>query len=241
MNWQFFAHPTWILSGIRDITLDLLHHRRKTEFAQLYREVRPYTMSGHARLRALYHAVRQVIAHDVPGVIVECGTAQGGSAALMALTLQCLGANREVWVFDTFNGLPPPSAGDPDWKIAQPYTGRYAFSVREVEETLARLDILQKCKLVKGLFQETLPRCQIEKIAVLHLDCDWYDSMRCCLENLYDRVSPGGIIQIDDYGHWQGARKAVDEFLRDLCLDIRLKRIDYTGRQFVKPGPVPQR
>ena len=72
-------------------------------------------------------------------------------------------------------------------------------------------------------------------IAVLHLDGDWYDSVKVCLEHFYDRVSPGGIIQIDDYGHWQGARKAVDEFMATRHITVPLRYLDYTGRQLVKP------
>jgi hypothetical protein len=222
---------------MRDAVLDLLSSHSQTEFARLYRTIRPYTMSGHVRLQALYDAVRHVIATDVPGALVECGTARGGSAALMGLTTQCLGADRTVWVFDTFEGIPAPTAADPDWQIAQTYTGSFAATVDEVEALLKQLNILQNYKLIKGLLQTTLSTCGLEAIALLHLDCDWYDSMRCCLEQLYDRVSPGGIIQIDDYGHWKGAKKAVDEFLRDRKISGRLRWIDYTGRQMIKPRP----
>ena len=90
---------------------------------------------------------------------------------------------------------------------------------------------------VKGLFQDTLATAGVRSIAVLHLDCDWYDSVKACLDHLYDRVSPGGIIQFDDYGHWAGTRKAVDDFFRHRAIELRLRRLDYTGRQFVKPFP----
>ena len=240
-DWRFLVRPAWLFSGARDSVLDLLSSRSQTEFAHLYRTVRPYTMSGHVRLRALYRAVRHVIASGVPGALVECGTARGGSAALMGLTAQYLEADRTVWVFDTFEGIPPPTTADPDWQIAQQYTGSFRASVSEVKALLNQLGIIQRYKMIKGLLQETLPTCGVEAIALLHLDCDWYESVRCCLEHLYDRVSPGGIIQIDDYGHWQGAKKAVDEFLRDRQLDVRLRWLDYTGRQLIKPGEVSGR
>jgi (2Fe-2S) ferredoxin len=88
---------------------------------------------------------------------------------------------------------------------------------------------------VKGLFQDTVPRCDVGPIAVLHLDGDWYESVKVCLDHLYDRVSPGGVIQIDDYGHWEGARKAVDEFMVARRLTGPLRYLDYTGRQLIKP------
>lgn len=68
-----------------------------------------------------------------------------------------------------------------------------------------------------------------------HLDCDWYESVKVCLDHLYDRVSPGGLIQIDDYGHWKGARKAVNEFFLRRSIEVRLRRLDYSGRQMIKP------
>jgi hypothetical protein len=89
--------------------------------------------------------------------------------------------------------------------------------------------------MVKGLFQDTLGHAPIEKISLLHIDGDWYDSVMTCLQSFYDRVSPGGIVQIDDYGFWEGARKAVDDFFRQRGLAMpSLRYIDYAGRQFVK-------
>ena len=89
--------------------------------------------------------------------------------------------------------------------------------------------------MVKRFFQDTLPHSEIQHIALLHLDGDWYDSTRVCLEQLYDKVSPGGVIQIDDYGHWAGARKALHEFFDQRRIQVDLKYLDYTGRQFIKP------
>jgi len=226
---------SWLPSHGRDLLLRAWDSYSQSEFAQLYRTVRPYTMCGDARLRGLYRAIRHVVAHDVPGDIVECGAARGGSAALMGLALKAAGSGRPLWVLDTFEGMPPPTSDDPDWKIASLYTGKVRGDLREVQALFQRLGIADRCKLVKGLFAETLSKCDAESIAVLHLDCDWYESVKVCIDHLYDRVSRGGIIQIDDYGHWQGARKAVDEFLRRRSINVGLQRLDYTGRQLIKP------
>lgn len=233
--WRRLGDVSWLLSQARDVLLDARDSFSKEQFAQLYRMVRPYTVCGNARLRGLYRAVQYVIARDIPGDLVECGTARGGSAALMGLTLARLGARRTLWVFDTFEGLPPSTEADPDLKITRLYAGSCRGHLSEVQALFDRLGILGQCKLVKGLFQDTLPGCGVEKIAVLHLDCDWYESVKVCLDFLYDRVSSGGVIQVDDYGAWAGARKAVDEFLRRRSIEIRLRRLDYTGRQVVKP------
>jgi hypothetical protein len=227
--------PDWFFSQARDAWLHLRDSYSGSEFADLYRTVRPYTMSGNARLRGLYGAVRHVVAGKIPGAIVECGTARGGSAALMGLTLKRLADPRTLWVFDTFEGIPPPTADDPDEDIARLYTGQFRGDRAEVEGLFERLGILGQSRLVKGLFQDTVPTAEVTPIAVLHLDGDWYESVKVCLDHLYDRVSRGGVIQIDDYGHWEGARKAVDEFLRLRGISVTLRYLDYTGRQFIKP------
>lgn len=225
--WRRMRDISWRLSETRDAFFG-------GEFARLYNVVRPYTMSSNARLRALHYAVRHVVKNNIAGDVVECGTASGGSAALMGLALKQTGSGRTLWVFDTFEGLPPPTHDDPDFDVAKNFTGTCRGELSDVENLFRQLSILERARLVKGLFQETLPTCDVGNIAVLHLDGDWYDSVKTCLDNLYDKVSPGGVIQIDDYGHWAGARKAVDQFLLRRRIAADLRYIDYTGRQFIK-------
>lgn len=206
-----------------------------SDFALLRQKVLPYTMVGYGRLRGLYRAVRYAVENNVRGDVVECGAARGGSSALMGLTLKQLHSDKALWVFDTFAGLPPPTLDDPDYEIAKERTGTCLGTLQEVQRLFADLEILPQSIFVKGLFRDTLPTCDVENIAVLHLDGDWYQSVKDCLEHLYDRVSPGGIIQIDDYGHWAGARKATHEFLDQRSINVGLRYLDYTGRQFTKP------
>ena len=235
-----------ILYRIRDPRLVVSHAFRKivevydlvspSEFSTLYRRIRDITHCSNARLRGLHRAVKYVVGEDIPGDIVECGTALGESAALMGLTLKQLGGSeRKLWVFDTFEGLPAPTTDDPDFEMAKLFTGYHRGSIEDVGASFKRLKIDGQTELVKGLFQETLPDTKIEKIAVLHLDGDWYESVKSCLENLYDKVAEGGVIQIDDYGFWKGAGKAVDEFFVRRSITPKLKRLDYSGRQFIKP------
>ena len=226
---------SWLFTQARDVLLDVHDVFSPAEFSRLYRSVRPYSMSGNTRLRGLYWAVQHVVTHDIPGDIVECGTARGGSAALMGLTLKKRQARRMLWVFDTFEGLPAPSERDPDFEIAALYTGSCLGTLDEVQELFEKLGILAEANFVKGLFQTTVPKSEVGSIAVLHLDGDWYESVRVCLDHLYDRVSPGGVIQIDDYGHWEGARAAVDDFMNERGIHTRLRHLDYTGRQMIKP------
>ena len=206
-----------------------------SEFSSLYRQIRTRTMCSNARLRGLYRGVREVIQNQVPGDFVECGSALGGSAALIALTLRQLGMSRPLWVFDTFGGLPAPTLDDPDFEIAKLFTGRCVGTLDEVANLFEQLQVGEQAQFVKGLFQDTLPTAAVSQIAFLHIDGDWYESVKTCLDNLYDKVAPGGIIQFDDYGYWEGARRAVDEFLAARGVTIPLKRLDYSGRVLVKP------
>jgi len=208
------------------------------EFSVLYRKIRPHTMCSNARLRGLYQGIRHVLRNDVQGDIVECGCARGGSAALMALTLQQLGAHRALWLFDTFQGLPAPTSNDPDYEIASLFTGDCCGTIENVTALFENLCVARNVHFIKGLFQETLPKTStsVSGIALLHIDGDWYDSVKSCLDNLYDKVTPGGIIQFDDYGYWRGARKAIDEFLMHRGINGCLRRLDYSGRFLLKPG-----
>jgi len=205
-------------------------------FGRLHRQVSSHSMMSHARLRGIYDAVVAVSQQGVAGAFAECGTARGGCAALMGLACRQLGQPRELWIFDTFEGLPPPSAEDPDFELARASTGTCRGEYNEVRGLLKRLGVLEGAHLVKGLFQDTVPTAEVRQIALLHLDGDWYDSTRVCLEHLYDKVSPGGIIQVDDYGHWAGARKALHEFFDLRGIRVDLNYLDYTGRQFRKPA-----
>lgn len=225
----------FLASGMMNLLRRAVDTVAPTDYGRAYRQVRRYTMSSNARLRALHAAVEQVMQRQVPGDIVECGTARGGSAALMGLALQRAGDSRRLWVFDTFEGMPEANANDPDYEHARHYTGSCRGELAEVRLLFDRLGLLERTSFVQGLFQDTLPRTATGPISVLHLDGDWYDSVMVCLERLYDQVSPGGIIQVDDYGYWAGARKAVDDFFRQRGIAPPLQYVDYSGRQFSKP------
>ncbi len=232
--WYRVSDIPLLLSVARSACLDVWDLGSPSPFAQIYRAVRPYTICSNVRLRGLYRSAQCVVTQKIPGDLVECGTAHGGSAALLGLALKRLNEKRRLWIFDTFEGLPAPSNADPDLEIARLYTGDSRADLGEVSALLDQLGLGAQCELVKGLFQDTLPASAVETIAVLHIDCDWYESVKICLDQLYDRVSPGGIIQFDDYGYWAGARKAVDEFLYRRSISTPLRRLDYCGRQLIK-------
>jgi hypothetical protein len=105
-----------------------------------------------------------------------------------------------------------------------------------VQEVLRRCQVpAEQVTIVKGWFEETVPSLPVERIALLHIDADWYDSVKLVLEHLYDRVSPGGYVILDDYGYWEGCRRACHEFLDRRGIQVTLTHIDGIGVYFKKP------
>src|SRR5579864_5869722 len=219
---------------IRDIPRFTLRARAKMwpdHFAKrVYPLVREHTLLRYETVRSLYEAARSIVKQGIRGSAVECGVARGGSGAAIATALSEADPSRQVFLFDTFEGLPAPTREDPDYERAVQYTGKCRGELEEVDDFFRRLE-LRNFRLIKGRFQETLPVADTGDISLLHIDGDWYESTRACLENLWDRVSEGGIVQIDDYGEWQGCRKAVDEFFAKRAIGIRLHYIDPTARK----------
>jgi O-methyltransferase len=215
---------------------------------ELYRRVGPYTMTTPPRIYALVRAVEYVAARELPGAIVECGVWRGGSMMAAALTLLRLGAtDRELYLYDTFAGMPPPSEADTT------RSGEHAADLLAHEDQDSHLLAIasladvrdavlgvgypeERIRFVEGRVENTLPADAPEEIAVLRLDTDWYESTKHELVHLYPRLAPGGVLILDDYGHWQGARRAVDEYLAERGVSLLLNRIDGTARIAVKPG-----
>jgi O-methyltransferase len=167
----------------------------------------------------------------VPGSLVDCGVWNGGSTVLLALGAP----NREAWAFDSFAGLPAP--GPRDGGDSQAHTGACVGSADSVRAAFARFAPNASVHVRAGWFKDTFPDAadQIGQVAVLHVDGDWYESVRLTLEVFYPKVPAGGYIVVDDYGTWPGARSATDEFRRQVGDDARLVKIDHTGRYWKRP------
>ena len=207
----------------------------------------PFSMTSQERLLATVNATEYVIHNEIPGAIVECGVWRGGNMVAASLTLLHLKAQRPLFLFDTFTGMTAPTDADKDASGAKAeieylnYKQRAAepqwceASVDEVRRNLSTTGYPEHlATLVEGPVEKTLPSHELKAIAFLRLDTDWYESTRHELQHLYPLVSKGGVIAIDDYGHWQGARRAVDEYLSSNGIKCLLHRIDYTAREFVK-------
>jgi O-methyltransferase len=224
------------------------------ELRDTIRRVRRHTMSSAQRLAALCDSVEYIVRGDVEGDFAECGVWRGGSMMAAAITLLRLGdTGRDLYLYDTYSGMAEPTAED----LPSPYDGysmhrRFARNrtgrtsdwvsvpvevVRRALETTGYP--MDRVHLVEGLVEETLPAQAPERLALLRLDTDWYRSTKHELEQLYPRLSPGGVLIVDDYGHYEGARRAVDEYFEDSGEPVLLNRIDYTGRIAVKPRSAP--
>ena len=178
-----------------------------------YPLVTDHTWLPPVRLKALESHVASIERHRIPGVVVECGVAAGGSAEVLGMALDRWNSERPLYLFDTFEGLPAPSAKDPDYDNAVKWTGGCRGTLTDVQSLFARLRMrTDRLKFVQGLFQDTLPATPMGAVALAHLDGDWYESTLTCLSAVWPQLSVGGILQLDDYGTWQGCRAATDEF-----------------------------
>ncbi|MBN2051477.1 MAG: class I SAM-dependent methyltransferase [Spirochaetales bacterium] len=222
------------------------------DFLFLWEQVRSYTMTSIERSYNLYTAVKYVVENSVPGDLVECGVWKGGSCMLMARTLLALGAtDRNIYLYDTFNGMTEPSDEDviawngkpvkEKWEAdrqgkSQNFTS-WAVSLTTVKRNMESTGYPpENIFYIAGDVRDTLRTLRHDRIACLRLDTDWYDTTALELERLYPHLVPGGVLILDDYGHFKGARKAVDDYFDTLSRRPFLSRIDYTGRICVKIG-----
>lgn len=198
------------------------------------------TLLRGKRLRMLVNTAKNL---ELEGAFVELGSWRGGSASAF---IKNLNQERECWLFDSFEGLPEPTELDTigggnkhatEFKnLGMPDDDSKTYEI--CCDLMASLDYPQdKIHIIKGWFKDTFPIHvdSIDGIAVLHVDCDFYEPVKLSLDTFYDKVVPGGVIILDDYGHWDGAKKAVDEFLSERDLNVKLLPIDYTGHYFKKP------
>jgi len=211
--------------------------------------VRPYTKTTPERLHALIHAIRYLHTNQIPGDIVECGVWRGGSMVAAAKTLMEVGdTSRSLYLYDTFEGMVTPGEFDVSSKgvkatdkfekrkLGEDSSDWCYASLEEVTRIMHGTGYPEeRIRLVKGKVEQTLPGQAPERIALLRLDTDWYESTLHEMKTLFPRLTPGGVLIIDDYGDWEGARKAVDEYLAEQAIPLLLGRIDDTARIAVKP------
>ncbi len=219
------------------------------ENATIIRQVQPYTMTTPDRVYALIQAVKYIAENDIKGSMVECGAWRGGSMMAAALVLQRHHRRDiDLYLYDTFEGMPPPDSNDFDSRgkaastqLAETPRNRdstlWAYApLEDVRGNLARTGYDDsRLHFIKGKVEDTLPaQAPDGPIALLRLDTDWYASTKHELEHLYPKLTPGGVLILDDYGWWKGSKQAYDEYAKENGVRILLNRIDNAGRIAVK-------
>ncbi|WP_261558547.1 TylF/MycF family methyltransferase [Frankia tisae] len=207
------------------------------------RECAPYTLTDQAKVFGLIQAVRYLVRNKIPGDVVECGVWAGGSTMAAARTLLQLGdTGRDLYLFDTFEGMSPPTDKDvaPDGQTAagllahsdpaQADSAWAIVSLDQVRANIARIGYpADKIHFIQGKVEDTIPQNAPDGIALLRLDTDWYESTKHEMEHLYPRATPSGVLIIDDYGWWKGAQQAVDEYVAANQVPILLNRLGPEG------------
>ncbi|MEQ8964370.1 MAG: TylF/MycF/NovP-related O-methyltransferase [Azospirillaceae bacterium] len=222
--------------------------RRDEVFMDFFERCEPNTMTTMERLYSLYSAVDYIVRREVPGDIVECGVWRGGSMMMAALTLLHAGgaADRQLWLYDTFAGMPEP--GDADRKFGgEPARDKWVehrqgegsdWNYASKEDVRAALLSTgfpeERIHFVEGKVEDTIPETTPDSIALLRLDTDFYASTRHELTHLYPILRSGGPLIIDDYGSWEGSRKAVDDYFHAEKIAMFLARLDAGGRIGIK-------
>jgi O-methyltransferase len=190
-----------------------------------------YTMIGRKRLDNIEHCVSSILAHHVPGDLVECGVWRGGAAIFMRGLLAAWGvSDRLVWLADSFAGLPKPESSEDVLDLSAERRPELAVDLDRVRRNFALFGLLDdQVRFLEGWFKDTLPPAPIGSIAVLRLDADLYESTMTALTALYDRVSAGGYVIVDDYNALPACRAAVTEFRADRGIGDPIVEIDWTG------------
>ncbi|WP_436485287.1 TylF/MycF/NovP-related O-methyltransferase [Chitinophaga sp. ARDCPP14] len=219
----------------------------EAEHQRICAKVAPFTMTSQERVFSLIEAVKYIHKYKIQGDIVECGVWKGGSMLAIAETLKAVNdTDRELFLYDTFEGMSAPSAEDETFNgedasdlLQQDQAKKgliWAYSALDtVKQTMGLSQYNpEKINYIAGKVEDTIPARMPQKIALLRLDTDWYESTKHELIHLFPLLQRGGILIIDDYGFWKGARKAVDEYFDEYQFPVFLSRIDDTGRIAIK-------
>ncbi len=221
-------------------------------FHALCERVKAFSMTSIERLYAMHKATEYVVKAGISGDIVECGVWRGGSMMMAALTLLAFGdTSRRLVLFDTFEGLPKPDkekdvdvwghSNYDEWTRHRLTDTSSDWAYASLEEVRGNMEStgypMDKVMFVKGMVQDTIADNTPDAIALLRLDTDWYASTVCEMKYLYPRLRDQGVLIIDDYGHLQGQRQAIDEYIAENRVAMLLNRVDYSGRLAIKlPG-----
>lgn len=196
----------------------------------LNRKIQPYTLCSHERIETLIKLSRYLNLNAVEGDFVECGTYRGGTAAILS---KYMGTSRHLWLYDSFEGMPTTS--EKDGEVAKEWVGKCVGTTEDVKEVMKLVSTgEERYTLKKGWFDQTFYEKLPEKVALLHCDADWYDSITLVLETFYKLVPEGGCIILDDFGYWEGCREAFYDFCFKNNEKPLLERVGNTQAYWIK-------
>jgi O-methyltransferase len=209
---------------------------KDAHFLEVYEKFKKYTLLGVAKFYNIYRSIEYIARNDIDGDIVECGVFLGGSLAAAAEFANHFGIKgRTLWAFDSFEGFPDTGIEEINIHGGLTKFGQHAHFRATAEETFAMADAgTNRFEIAEGFVEDTLPGADIDGISLLRLDTDYYASTKLELEILYPRLSHGGVLIVDDYGEFEGARRATDEYMRSLKAPCLLHRVDHSARSGVK-------
>ena len=214
--------------------LELAYTLRYFGFPEPFRTVRPYSLLSNLNLFFLQELAQRLDREEIAGNFVECGVYRGGSAGILGYEAIRSKFQRKLWLYDSFAGMPEAMEKDDDY--SRMLKGTCLGSESQTRRILRRLNVPEtQYTIVAGLFEDTLPQAEKTKIALLHIDCDFYNPVKLSLEIFYESVQAGGYVVLNDYGHFQGSRVATDEFIKNLNLELQLVQIDKDAYYFRKP------
>jgi O-methyltransferase len=214
--------------------LELAYDLRYFGLPEPFRTVRPHSLLSYINLFFLQELAQRLEREEIPGDFVECGVYRGGSAGVLGYEARRSKFGRKLWLYDSFAGMPETVEKDDD--SSRSLTGSYIGSEQQTRRIMHRLKVPEEqYTIVVGLFEDTFPAAERVEIALLHIDCDFYNPVKLSLEKFYEFVQPGGYVLLNDYGYFQGSRLATDEFISQLNHPVHLVQIDREAYYFQKP------
>lgn len=229
LSWRILSIPRRIARKAFYALKNIINSESRSD-EKLISTVRPYTFCSESKLKNLIQLSTQLNNNLIDGDYVECGTYKGGSAAVLS---RYLGTARKLWLYDSFEGMPETTAQD--GKVARQYIGKGAVELEDVYTILKTVGAdLAKVKIIKGYFEDTFRADLPEQVALLHCDADWYESVLLTLRTFYDLIPEGGIIVLDDFGYWEGAREAFYDFVKERDIKPLLERVGSDQLYWVK-------
>jgi O-methyltransferase len=203
----------------------------KDSTRMLLERLETYSMGDLDRTLKLYTIAMDVVSRNIPGDFVECGVWNGGSAATIALALR--NSDRKTWLYDSFQGMPPTS--ELDGIEAAKAVGSCRGSEEKVLEAMWYSGYKSdEYTIRKGLFKNTFQEPIPEKVAILHIDADWYENVILSLNTFYDNITDGGVILLDDFGHWEGCREAYYDFVQQRGIKPLVERFGHSLLFWIK-------